>query len=340
MAYTNKALDKALETFASMMIEKMESIKTGWKKSWFTEGVTNLSLPQNTEGKYYNGGNSLMLLLACEKFGYSANVWGTFNKFEAMNRKDTPKEQRIRINKGEKAMPVYFPTKTFFNGAGEHISYDDLKAMSDEQRQDCKVINSVKVYPVFNIDQTNMKEVNPELYESYLGEPIEKPELKADGFHIACVDNMLAVQGWYCPIRLQYQDRAYWSVKEDYIMMPERSQFVSGDKFYGSLFHEMSHSTGHKDRLNREMKAAIFGDKSYAHEELIAELSAALTAQAYGMQSYIQEDSVPYLNAWIKTLKAKPAYIKNVLADVRKASSMITNRLDEYMTEQAQALTA
>lgn len=56
------AEDRALDKFAELMIEKLETIQSDWKKPWFTQGVTT-SLPKNLSGREYNGMNSLMLMM-------------------------------------------------------------------------------------------------------------------------------------------------------------------------------------------------------------------------------------------------------------------------------------
>ena len=90
----------------------------------------------------------------------------------------------------------------------------------------------------------------------------------------------------------------------------------------------MGHSTGAEDVLGR-FKPTTFGSKEYSDEELVAELCGALTAQRYGMTKHIKEDSCPYLKSWLDNLKESPQYIKTVLMDVKKASSMITQKIDQ-----------
>ena len=94
----------------------------------------------------------------------------------------------------------------------------------------------------------------------------------------------------------------------------------------------MAHSTGAEQHLNR-LKPTSFGSKEYAREELVAELTAALTSQRYGMSKVIKEDSVPYLKNWLDSLKEEPSYIKNVLQDVKKASSMINQHIDKVQLQ-------
>ena len=48
---------------------------------------------------------------------------------------------------------------------------------------------------------------------------------------------------------------------------------------------------------------------------------------------FVTTDSVPYLKNWLDSLKQEPSYIKTVLQDVKKASSMITQRVDKIQQE-------
>ena len=143
---------------------------------------------------------------------------------------------------------------------------------------------------------------------------------------------MIRDDRWICPIRLQHQDNAYYSISKNEIVVPEKEQFKSGESFYGTLFHEMTHSTGAEGVLDR-LKPTAFGSEEYAREELVAELGSALVAQRYGMTKHIKEDSCAYLKGWLQELKESPQFIKTTLLDVRKASSMITQQVDGIAQE-------
>lgn len=90
----------------------------------------------------------------------------------------------------------------------------------------------------------------------------------------------------------------------------------------------MTHSTGAKDVLDR-IKPTAFGSEEYAREELVAELGSALVAQRYGMTKHIKEDSCAYLKGWLSELKESPQYIKTTLLDVKRAASLITQKVDK-----------
>ena len=84
--------------------------------------------------------------------------------------------------------------------------------------------------------------------------------------------------------------------------------------------------------MNR-IKPTSFGSEEYAREELVAELTAALTAQRYGMTKHLKGDSAAYLKSWLDSLKESPQFIKTTLMDVKKASSMLTQHIDKMALE-------
>lgn len=103
---------------------------------------------------------------------------------------------------------------------------------------------------------------------------------------------------------------------------------VDGESFYANLLHEMTHSTGTEERLGRIKQGSTFGSAEYAREELVAELSSALISSRYGMEKHVKEDSCAYLKSWLGSLKESPEFLKTTLLDVKRASSMITQRID------------
>ena len=94
----------------------------------------------------------------------------------------------------------------------------------------------------------------------------------------------------------------------------------------------MTHSTGAENVLDR-FKPTAFGSPEYAREELVAELGSALVAQRYGMTKYIKEDSCAYLKGWLDELKESPQFIKTTLLDVKRATSIITQKVDKIAQE-------
>ena len=354
------AEDRTLDKFAELLIEKLETIQADWKKPWFTEGVT-ASLPKNLSGREYNGMNSMMLMLHAEKEGFKMPVWATFDRITGLNYvkdkqgvKHEAKDSEgnnlplVSVNKGAKSFPVFITTFTVVDKeTKEKIKYDDYRQMTEQDRERYNVYPKLSVYNVFNVEgqsvynvfnvegQTNLKEARPELFkklqeQNEVNRPVQQ---EGEMFSFPAIDHMIAENKWICPIKPTYGDSAYYSISKNEIVIPEKKQFKNGESFYSNLAHEMGHSTGAENQLNR-LKPSAFGSKEYAREELVAEMSAALVSQRYGMSKTLKEDSLPYLKGWLNSLKEEPAFIKTVLQDVKKASGMI-NQAKEVKQETA-----
>ncbi len=330
------AEDKALDLFADMMIERIQSLsgKDGWKKPWFTEGT--LQWPKNLNGREYNGMNAMMLLLHCEKEGYKIPRFCTFDRIQQFNKtgkKNEEQKPRVSVLKGEHSFPVMLTTFTVVNKeTKEHIKWEDYKLLSQEERENYNVYPKLQTYHVFNVAQTNLKEVRPEFWEKLEQEYSMPKAEKDEQFAFEPVDRMIADNRWICPIKPMFGDSAYFSISKNEIVMPEKRQFKDGESFYSNLFHEMGHSTGAEGQLDR-IKPATFGSAEYAREELVAELTAALTAQRYGMTKHLKGDSAAYLKSWLDSLKESPQFIKTTLLDVKKATSMLTQHIDKIAME-------
>lgn len=341
-ALKRSAEDRALDRFADMMIEKIKTISEDWKKPWFTEGT--LSWPKNLDGREYNGMNALMLYMHCENEGYKVPVFATFDRIAGLNYKGgrktggTPavdKEgnplPKVSVLTGAKSFPVFLTTFTVVNpDTHEKIKYDDYKNLSNEEKEKYKVYPKLNVYNVFNVDQTNLQASRPELYQKLVdANTVKKPE-RAEGelFSFPAVDTMIRNNQWVCPITPKHQNDAYYSPSKDMIVTPEKEQFTSGEAYYGTTFHEMVHSTGAKDRLDRQIEN-VFGSPEYAREEFVAELGSALLAERYGFSKQTKEESCAYLKSWLESLKQSPDFLKTVLTDVKKASAMVIDSVEK-----------
>ena len=94
------------------------------------------------------------------------------------------------------------------------------------------------------------------------------------------------------------------------------------------LLHEIAHSTGHPDRLDR-LKESSYGDADYAREELVAELTAALCGAMLGFATTPREENAAYLKGWLEELQKEPTYLFDILTDVNRAARMISERLED-----------
>jgi len=365
--------DAVIQQFADMMIKRMEDMKeSNWKKGWM-DGRGDAGFPRNAlTGRQYNGINPFMLMYDTIKHEYTTSMYLTARQLFSMNEslKDpsTGKialenlDKVMKINKGEKAFPVYYMIHKYKDMQGKEYSDQEYNDLSEEQRKDIKAYFYPKVHHLFNIDQTNMKEVNPSLYNSFVDKYTKRPSLPdSDGMYFnEDIDSLLAHSkpsvwksgkdnlSWYCPID-QTADISspHYNLSKDFIKVPLKNQyktsdskegvFADGQEFYATLLHEMAHSTGPKGRLNRDLSGS-FGDKKYAKEELVAELSAALISSTMGFDKRINDNNAKYVSSWLKVLKEEPSFIKTVLSDVGKASDMINEKIDEQRVDLNQTL--
>ena len=365
--------DAVIQQFADMMIKRMEDMKeSNWKKGWM-DGRGDAGFPRNAlTGRQYNGINPFMLMYDTIKHEYTTSMYLTARQLFSMNEslKDpsTGKiasenlDKVMKINKGEKAFPVYYMIHKYKDMQGKEYSDQEYNDLSEEQRKDIKAYFYPKVHHLFNIDQTNMKEVNPSLYNSFVDKYTKRPSLPdSEGMYInEDIDSLLAHSkpsvwksgkdnlSWYCPIeQTDNISSPHYNLSKDFIKVPLKNQyktsnskegiFADGQAFYATLLHEMAHSTGPKGRLNRDMNGS-FGDKKYAKEELVAELSAALISSTMGFDKRINDNNAKYVSSWLKVLKEEPSFIKTVLSDVGKASDMINEKIDEQRADLNQTL--
>lgn len=302
---------KVTEAFANLMIEKIKEMQVDWHKPWVMPGFTGM--PQNISGRQYNGINSLMLMMLREKMGYQTPVYMTFGQ---------ARQNGWDVKKGEVGFPVELWRQVYKDKGGNKISYEDYMNLSEAEREQCKSYPVGKTYIVFNAEQTRLPEVDPEKWQEMLNRFAPATLRNEEGMlRSPELDYMLANQAWICPVNTQLSDKAFYSPLSDSITMPLKTQFETGEYFYGTLLHEMAHSTGHESRLNR------LAATEYGREELVAEMTAAMMASQLGITKGIQEDNVAYLQGWLKNIQEKPEFLRTVMSDVNKACDMIQRRV-------------
>ncbi len=330
----DSAGEKALKQFADLMIQKIKEVEYDWKKPWFSP-ESGGGLPQNIEGRVYNGINLFMLYLLSEEKGYSTPLYMTFMQ---------AKEAGASIMRGEKSFPVVYWNFSVRDKNGNKISIDDYRDLSDDEKKEYKVTPYMKTYNVFNVSQTNYPEVQPEKWEK-LKEQFKSPSLKDEKgmFTMPLLDALIRERQWVCPIYPRESDSAYYRRGEGcHIIVPLKGQFDTGESFYSTLLHEMAHSTGEEGLLGRE-KGEVFGDKKYANEELVAELTSATCGKSLGLSTCIREENAMYLKSWLSALSGDPKFIYTILSDVAKASAMIqekVNGMEPKLTKDEQFLLA
>lgn len=328
-------IDNALQKFSDMLIARMEQMKESkWKKGWTDGRTAQFGLPQNLVGRPYTGSNAFLCQIHTTMEHYRMPVYLTIKQI---------RDAGGMIKKGEHSIPIFKWDLRIKDKDGKKLSESDYRNMTKEEQAECTVRPYLKVYNEWNIDQTNLEEVNKEKYDAILkrfkSEPIkdEVGMYKNEAF-----DNLLKEQSWVCPIEYEkFNESAFYSPKRDQIVVPSKKQFnisntpedvfKDGMEFYGTTIHEMAHSTGHESRLGRDgiVKIDQFGSDQYAKEELVAELTSALIGNAMGFDSRIRGNNIAYLQNWIGSLKKDPKFLKSVMSDVNKSSKMVLEHIDE-----------
>lgn len=207
-----------------------------------------------------------------------------------------------KVRKGEKSEIVVF-----------------WKILNVEETNDGKVekksIPLLKYINVFHVSQVDG--VEPKEVKTIEHKPIEEAEkIKKDYINR---ENIL--------IKEVISNEAFYSPVKDYIQVPCKEQYKDVLEFYSTLFHEMVHSTGHKDRLKRldcSVKLASFGSEDYSKEELIAEIGSAFLMNHIGIESSKTfKNSAAYIQSWLKVLKNDNRFIVSASSKAEKAMKYI-----------------
>jgi antirestriction protein ArdC len=216
---------------------------------------------------------------------YESPLWLTYHQAQELG---------AHIRKGEKACPVVF--------------WKQLE-VEDKESHEIEKVPMMRFYYVFNLAQVDgLKEVPAAEAEAVITKPAEivermpqRPEIKS-GFA-----------------------KAFYSPGEDFVGMPDRERFTGEDEFYSVLFHELTHSTGHKNRLDRPTvtEANGFGSEEYSREELIAEMGAAFLCGVAGIGERTINNSAAYVQNWLTALQNDHKLIVQAAGQAQKAADFI-----------------
>ena len=274
------------------IIELLEAGTTPWKKPWVDAG-----LPCNLITRKPSRGINVFLLSSLE---YEKNLFLTWQQVQECGGK---------VLKGEKGHVIIFYKKL--------VKENDETEDSGESHK-TKQVSLLRYYKVFNIAQC---ENIPESLIPEIGSKLLHPLQQ-------CEEIMKHVPN---PSRIQHKEsEAYYHPELDYINMPRLKNFKSSEGYYGTLFHELIHSTGHKSRLNRkEVSGKIeFGTKDYSLEELTGEIGAAYLKSFAGIVDDDLKNSAAYINGWLEVLKKDKRFIFYASSRAQHAVDYILNRIE------------
>ena len=163
----------------------------------------------------------------------------------------------------------------------------------------------IKGYAVFNVQQTDLDII-----------PSETPDSPFNPIP-SCEDRIIKTGAAIS----HGGDAAFYMPSQDRIQLPNKSAFNSEANYYATAFHELSHWTGAKHRLDRNLDNGRYGNPAYAFEELVAEISAAYLCADYKIQGELRHAG--YIQSWLKACKDDSKAIFKAAALAQKAADYI-----------------
>lgn len=209
-----------------------------------------------------------------------------------------------KVKKGEKSQIVVFWKLTKFKNEDEETGEEEEKT-----------VPLLRYYRVFKVGEQT-EGIEPKCKDiEFNHDPIAEGEKIKDGYMDA-------------PNYTWESGRAYYKPFADIVNVPPLKDFPNPSEHYSTLFHEIVHSTGHKDRLNREgvKGLASFGSETYSKEELIAELGASMLCGVAGIDNQTIDNSASYINSWLNVLKNDKTLIVSASQQAQKAVDYILNK--------------
>jgi len=231
--------------------------------------------------KGYNGINTLILAMSAAANGFKSNEWATYKQWLQLGG---------QVRKGTKGTTIIF-----------YSPVSGSKITADGTEKNYHYV--LKSYSVFNADQI----------DGYT--PAAAPVKTFNS--IAALEALATDSG---AVIKHGGDRAFYSPSEDFIQMPNKTDFTNEAAYYATLLHEMAHWSGNANRLNRDLSGR-FGNEAYAAEELIAELSAAFLCAEYQIDGDLRHAG--YIASWLRILKNDNKAVFKAAALAQKSADFI-----------------
>jgi antirestriction protein ArdC len=274
------------------ILSELEKGALPWVKPW--RSTPGMNHPHNAgTGRPYSGCNVILLWIAADQ-GWPTPRFLTFKQALDLGG---------HVRKGEHGTKVYFVKR---------MNVRDT-TVSETDEESTRSFTMMREFTVFNVAQCD------ELPEKIL-KPATKPPINPDE-RDATIDEFLQASG--ADLR-EGHGEAYYRPSDDYVSLPAFGAFKNADHFYATAFHELGHWTGHKSRLDRDLKNR-FGDRQYAAEELIAELCAAFICAEFGLNNELRHAG--YIDHWIALLKHDNRAFMTAASKAQAAADHLRNRV-------------
>lgn len=284
-----------------VVLEGIEKEGLSWFKSW-KDNTGPINRASKTS---YRGINMFWLNWVCMVKGYDHNQWLTFKQISDLGGK---------LHKDSKSTEVFLYQTTYFHKeSGKYFSNEAalVAAGISLHSPHVKKCFTLRYFNVFNIGQVDG--IEPLTFDA---KDFEPHEAAAD----LCFTYLRREK-----IRVDHGQPSYNPVWDN-ICMPEETAFADAGAYYKTLFHEMAHSTGHKDRLDRGLTTPSI--ERYSKEELVAEISSMYLAGELGVQSSKDDEmnSTAYIQGWVKHLKDHKFELVSAMTNAAKAIEFIKNK--------------
>ncbi|HCG6120340.1 zincin-like metallopeptidase domain-containing protein [Vibrio sp. 1636] len=334
----DQVLDRLFDFFSKPKGEKPSS-DSDVEVSFYRSTLN--ALPINFFGNEYNGINIIMLLEAQHHSATKVPIYSTFKQASELlekHKKQLPEKSDDfdpdKPLKGIKLENIVVKYLENYAKDGEKISkaqFEKLtKGMSFKEMKDkgFEARRGLRGYRVFPIE--TIKHLLPESYIN--GQPyFAKQETLAsrvmnedeqDSVFVRKAELIIDAMG--VPVMEKDEDRAYYSVKEDHIVIPPRDKFKSDKARFAVILHELSHSTGHPSRLDRKLSNP-FGSQAYAKEELIAETATLFMCLDQGLETF--NSHAAYLESWTQQFADQKKALLSVCKQAKEAQNYITEKV-------------
>ena len=300
-----KGRDDYYRRVADVLIAQIKDGTAPWVQSW--EAGERVQPYNLASGKAYRGGNATWLASVSEMRGYQDERWGTYRQIQ---------EAGGQVRRGQKGASIIYwqweKRRLARDGGG--------KPVLDEKGQPAYEVAKLErprsyMYTVFNAEQASGLPARPLREGGHRWERNERAEL--------------VIENCGADVEHTVQDRVFYDLARDRIVMPHREQFTSPAGYYQSLLHELGHWTGHPERMNREtlVEGIQQGPTSleYAREELRAEISSMMTGDRLDI-GHDGSRSAAYVDFWVKTLQDHPQEIHLASRDAQLISDYVMER--------------
>jgi antirestriction protein ArdC len=273
------------------IIAEIVAGRVPWVQPWGSAGISApLCLPQNAAtGRKYSGINILILWGAVAERGFTGQSWLTFRQALALGG---------HVRTGEKGTTVVYADR--FIPGGE-------RTRAEEAGEEPEAIPFLKRFTVFNTDQCEDLPAEASAAAPAPPENLILPEAEA---LIRATGADLRIGG----------DRAFYVPSADVIQVPPPAAYFEPINWHRTVFHELGHWSGAAHRLGRDM-SGFFGSKSYAHEELVAEMTSAFVCASLGIVPTVRH--ADYIGSWLEVLRDDDRVIVRAASAASKAADYL-----------------